>query len=66
MPKRTSKGSDDRISDHARLLSSQLQSLRQRLFPPESAKALRKFTSGEAARLIGVSDGYLRQLTIDG
>lgn len=66
LPKRTSKGSDDRISDHARLLSSQLQSLRQRLFPPESAKALRKFTSGEAARLIGVSDGYLRQLTIDG
>lgn len=58
--------SDDRISGHAKLLSSQLQSLRERLFPPEASKVLRKFTSGEAARLIKVSDGYLRQLSLDG
>ncbi|ACL62826.1 plasmid partitioning protein RepA [Methylobacterium nodulans] len=58
--------SDDRVSAHARLLSSQLQGLRERLFPPESQKVLRKFTSGEAARLIGVSDSYLRQLSLDG
>ena len=62
----TVQTSDDRVSAHARLLSSQLQALRERLFPPESSKALRKFTSGEAARLIGVSDGYLRQLSLDG
>ncbi len=58
--------SDDRIAVHARLLSNQLQALRERLFPPESQKTLRTFTSGEAARLIGVSDSYLRQLSSDG
>lgn len=57
---------EDRISSHARLLSDQLLALRERLFSPESLKRLRTFTSGEAARLIGVSDGYLRQLSIDG
>lgn len=58
--------SDDRIAVHARLLSNQLQALREKLFPPESRKLLRTFTSGEAARLIGVSDSYLRQLSSDG
>jgi chromosome partitioning protein len=58
--------SDDRISAHARLLSNQLQSLRERLFPPASNKVLRTFTSGEVARLIGTSDSYLRQLSIEG
>jgi chromosome partitioning protein len=58
--------SDDRIAAHARLLSNQLLALRDKLFPPEAHKSLRKFTSGEAARLIGVSDSYLRQLSSDG
>ena len=58
--------SDDRISAHARLLSNQLHSLRERLFPPASNKALRTFTSGEVARLVGTSDSYLRQLSIEG
>lgn len=58
--------SDDRIMLHARLLSNQLQALREKLFPPESRKTLRTFTSGEAARLIGVSDSYLRQISNDG
>lgn len=57
--------SDAKIAAHARLLSGQLQSLGSRLFPPDSRKSLRSFTSGEAARLLGVSDGYLRQLSID-
>lgn len=60
------ESSDGRIAAHARLLSNQLLALRERLFPPESHKALRTFTSGEAARLIGVSDSYLRQLSSDG
>jgi hypothetical protein len=63
---RTRTNSDNRISIHAKLLSSQLQLLRERLFPPESRKTLRTFTSGEAARLIGVSHSYLRQLSNDG
>jgi chromosome partitioning protein len=58
--------SDERILAQARLLSSQMQGLSSRLFPPDSAKALRLFSSGEAARLLQVSDGYLRQLSLDG
>ncbi len=57
---------DDRIAQHAQLLSKQLLALRERLFPPESRKSLRTFTSGEAAKLIGVSDSYLRQLSNEG
>ena len=63
---RASVSSDDRIMRHARLLSNQLQALREKLFEPEQRKVLRGFTSGEAARLIGVSDSYLRQLSADG
>ncbi|MGL4243365.1 MAG: plasmid partitioning protein RepA [Beijerinckiaceae bacterium] len=58
--------SDERLLAQARLLSSQMQGLSSRLFPPDSAKALRLFSSGEAARLLNVSDGYLRQLSLDG
>ncbi|MCF3640286.1 plasmid partitioning protein RepA [Rhizobium sp. TRM95111] len=57
---------DIRIERHARQLSRQLKLLRDRLFPPLSQKTLRTFTSGEVAQLIGVSDGYLRQLSLDG
>ena len=57
---------DSAIGQDAELLSRQLQTLRERLYPPSAAKQLRKFTSGEAARLIGVSDSYLRQLSIAG
>ncbi|MCA0277237.1 MAG: plasmid partitioning protein RepA [Proteobacteria bacterium] len=57
---------DRAIARDAEMLSAQLQAMRDRLFSPSSKKALRKFSSGEAARLIGVSDGYLRQLSIAG
>lgn len=57
---------DVRIERHAKQLSRQLKLLRERLFPPLSQKTLRTFTSGEAAQMVGVSDGYLRQLSIDG
>ncbi|MBW9051491.1 plasmid partitioning protein RepA [Rhizobium mesosinicum] len=57
---------DVRIERHATQLSRQLKLLRERLFPPLSQKTLRTFTSGEAAQMIGVSDGYLRQLSLDG
>ncbi|MEM8754554.1 MAG: plasmid partitioning protein RepA, partial [Pseudomonadota bacterium] len=39
---------------------------RDQLFPPDAKKQLRKFTSGEAAELIGVKDAYLRKLHLDG
>lgn len=54
-----------RVARHARALSSQLRSLSATLFPPTSAKALRSFSSGEVARIVSVSDGYLRQLSLD-
>jgi len=47
-------------------LSQELNELRKTLFPPESKKTLRSFSSGEAAKLIGIADGYLRQLSLSG
>lgn len=57
---------DRAIAADAELLSAQLQAMRERLFAPASNKTLRKFSSSEAAKLIGVSDSYLRQLSIAG
>lgn len=47
-------------------LSTELNALRKTLFPPASQKVLRSFSSGEAAKLIGVADGYLRQISLAG
>lgn len=55
-----------RISGHARILSGQLRSLSTSLFPPAASKTLRSFSSGEVPKVVGVSDGYLRQLSLDG
>ncbi|OCP23638.1 plasmid partitioning protein RepA [Ensifer sp. LC54] len=57
---------DVQTAADAALLSSQLPGMRQRLFSPVDDKSLRRFSCGEAARLIGVSDGYLRQLSLSG
>ncbi len=57
---------DETIAEDAHALSLQLQAMRDRLFAPTSQKTLRSFSSGEAARLVGVSDGYLRQLSLAG
>src|SRR5579883_513077 len=54
------------VESDAALLSAQLRELRARAFPPASLKQLRKFTSGEAAKLIGVTDAYIRQLALSG
>ena len=57
---------DHLIAQDAQVLSAQLTSIRQRLFPPAAQKTLRQFSSGEAAALIGISDAYLRQLSLAG
>ncbi len=57
---------DRLIEQDARLLSGQLHALRHRLFPPTAQKTLRTFTSGEAAAWIGISDAYLRQISLAG
>lgn len=54
------------IAADARELSAKLQAHRLKLFPPKARKELRPFSSGEAAKLIGVNDGYLRQLSLEG
>lgn len=54
------------IAGDGAALSEELHALRQTLFPPASQKILRSFSSGEAAKLIGIADGYLRQLSLGG
>jgi chromosome partitioning protein len=54
------------VAADANVLSAQLTSLRERLFPPASQKTLRQFSREEAASLIGVSDIYLRQFPLGG
>jgi chromosome partitioning protein len=56
----------DLIAGDARDLSAKLHAHRLKLYPPEARKVLRRFSSGEAAKLIGVNDGYLRQLSLEG
>lgn len=56
----------DVIGADGAALSAELLAMREVLFPPASKKVLRHFTSGEAARLIGVADAYLRQLSLAG
>src|ERR1700712_252171 len=54
------------ISAHARDLSEKLQAHRLELFPPTAEKTLRAFQASEAAKLLGVKSGYLRNLSLDG
>ncbi len=54
------------IRQHSEFLAAQLHAQRESLFPPDASKVMRKFTSGEAAALLGVNDSYLRKLHLDG
>jgi len=53
------------INDHARELSEKLQAHRLELFPPAAEKTLRHFHVSEAAKLLGVKSGYLRNLSLE-
>jgi len=55
-----------KISRQANNLSDRLVAVGKAAFPPSAKKELRSFSSGEVAKLLGVSDGYLRQLSLDG
>jgi chromosome partitioning protein len=54
------------ISEHAQELSEKLQAHRLELFPPSAEKTLRTFQVSEAAKLLGVKTGYLRNLSLEG
>jgi len=50
------------IQQHGDSLSRQLQAHHRTIFPPEAEKTMRNFSSAEAAKLLGIAEGYLRQL----
>ena len=56
---------DQLIGRHAALLSERLAAHRARIFSPDAQKTLRRFTSGEVAELLGVTDAYLRKLSLE-
>jgi len=54
------------IDSDAAELSLRLRAQQMRDFPPTAEKTLRQFSPAEAARFIGIADGYLRQLAAEG
>ncbi len=52
------------IAAHAEALTRQLARVGGRFSPPARPRELRRFPTGEAARLIGITDAYLRQLIL--
>ncbi len=54
------------IRIQAQDLSEKLQAHRLDLFPPAAQKPLRSFQAAEAAKLLGVKSGYLRNLSLEG
>jgi chromosome partitioning protein len=54
------------IQRHAHDLSEQLQAHHRNNFPPSAEKTMRNFSPAEAAKLVGIHEGYLRQVAADG
>lgn len=52
-------------ASHARLLGGKLQDLAVGFYPPTAQKTLRRFSAGETARLLGITEVRLRQLPFD-
>lgn len=55
-----------KITRHASLLSSQLQQLRTRMYPPRSEKALRQFLTNEVSKLTSIPDSTLKLMSSEG
>ena len=54
------------LGRHAKMLETMLHKQRIAHYEPGTEKSLRKFTSGEVAKIIGLADSYLRQLSLEG
>ncbi len=54
------------INADAAELSARMRAQRVRDFPPAAQKSMRRFSPSEAARFLGIHDGYLRQLVSEG
>ncbi|NLS20242.1 plasmid partitioning protein RepA [Rhizobium sp. P40RR-XXII] len=55
-----------KIARHANLLSSQLQQLRTRMYPPKSEKILRQFLTNEVSKLTSIPDSTLKLMSSEG
>ena len=66
LAKRQNEDSVEKIVRHAAMLSTQLQNLRERMYPPEAQKTLRSFMTPEVAALTSISQSSLRTLSIEG
>ncbi|WP_267555189.1 plasmid partitioning protein RepA [Rhizobium rhizogenes] len=55
-----------KIARHAGLLSSQLQQLRTRMYPPRSEKILRQFLTNEVSKLTSIPDSTLKLMSSEG
>ena len=55
-----------KIVRHAGLLSTQLQSMRARMYPPRSQKSLRYFMTNEVSKLTSIPESTLRTMSIEG
>ncbi|MBS7700179.1 MULTISPECIES: plasmid partitioning protein RepA [unclassified Chelatococcus] len=53
------------IQRHSNALTSQLQVHHATTFPPHAQKTIRQFSPAETARLIGIGEGYLRQVAAE-
>lgn len=57
---------DQLIIGQAHELSDKLKQHRLEMYPPQALKGLREFQLAEAARFVGVTSGYLRNLSLEG
>lgn len=53
------------IQQHSTALASQLQAHHTTIFQPNSEKGIRTFSPAETAKLIGITEGYLRQIAAE-
>jgi chromosome partitioning protein len=56
----------DKIIRHARTLSSELQSRREQMYPPNAQKQLRYFLTNEVSKLTNIPESTLRTMSIEG
>ena len=57
---------DQLIIGQAQELSEKLKQHRLEMYPPRAMKDLREFQLSEAARFVGVTSGYLKNLSLEG
>jgi chromosome partitioning protein len=62
----SAEDSAERIIRHAGVLSSQMQTLRERMYPPHAEKTLRHFMTNEVSKLTSIPESTLKVMSIEG